>query len=320
MNEPLINSRPGISFSGKTHNNHPQWHNQPLRLSKEERRDPLLVLDDFFECYHLNDVRQILWDWLTEVISSQRSIAADPMDRNNHMYFYEKIEEIIEAAYVMKKRIHKHRRKEEKRRAKNNMPSEKNHSNSVLENTNCAAVNPAVEAVEAADQFNKPKQLLEFAEKNPMYVITEVFKSESLAFLRDQLRDWLHVALSADSSVYDDGEQRRQLLSFHDQLLVFVEALFIINTRNKEKKAKNEIVDDEPRLLSKDQIANPMQVITGFFEKYPMVYIIRELNDWLEAGISYAGDYPENMSELQVLYVYRNVLCLIKTGNQLLSA
>ena len=54
-------------------------------------------------------------------------------------------------------------------------------------------------------------------------------------------------------------------------------------------------------------------------EKFPMVYILRELNDWLEAGICYAGDYPDNMSELQALLTYRNVLCLIKAANRLLA-
>jgi hypothetical protein len=102
----------------KTHNNHPQWYNQPLRLNKEQRRDPLPVLDDFFECYHLNDARQILWQWLSVIITSQRGIAMEPLDNDNHIYFYEKIEEIIEAAYVMRRKIHKHRRKIEKRRLK----------------------------------------------------------------------------------------------------------------------------------------------------------------------------------------------------------
>ncbi|MBO9203360.1 MULTISPECIES: hypothetical protein [Niastella] len=125
MSEPLNNSRPGISFSGKTYNKHPQWYNQPLRLTKEQKNDPLLVLDDFFECYHLNEVRQTLWEWLTEVLSSQRSIAIEPLDRNNHIYFYEKIEAIIELAYVMKNKMHKHRRRQERRRYKMNKLNEK---------------------------------------------------------------------------------------------------------------------------------------------------------------------------------------------------
>src|SRR5688572_21446519 len=117
MNEPLT-SRPGISFSGKTHNNHPQWYNQPLRLSEEQRRNPLEVFEEFFQCYHLNESRQTMWEWLAEVISSPHKISSDPHDRDNHMYFYEKMEELIEAAFIITKRTRKRQRKQAKRRSK----------------------------------------------------------------------------------------------------------------------------------------------------------------------------------------------------------
>jgi hypothetical protein len=102
MNEPLNNSRPGISFSGKTYNKHPQWYNQPLRLTEEQLENPLLTFDDFFQCYHLNETREALWQWLTAVISSPGSVSSEPLERSNHMYFYEKLEELIEAAFIMK--------------------------------------------------------------------------------------------------------------------------------------------------------------------------------------------------------------------------
>src|ERR1044072_3221341 len=117
MNEPLT-SRPGISFSGKTYNKHPQWYNQPLRLNEEQKRNPLEVFEEFFQCYHLNETRQIFWDWLSEVVSSPRSISSDPHERSNHMYFYEKMEELIEAAFIIKNRAHKQRRKKERRKLK----------------------------------------------------------------------------------------------------------------------------------------------------------------------------------------------------------
>src|SRR5688572_28892586 len=118
MNEPLTNTRPGISFCGKTHNNHPQWYNQPLRLNKDQKRDPLIVMEEFFQCYHLNETRQTLWEWLTEVVSSSQSITNGVHDRSDHMFFYEKIEELIEAAFIIKKRANKQRRKKERRRLK----------------------------------------------------------------------------------------------------------------------------------------------------------------------------------------------------------
>jgi len=321
MNEPLNTSRPGISFSGKSYNKHPHWYNQPLRLTKEQKSDPLPVLDDFFECYHLNEVRQTLWEWLTEVLSSQRSIATEPHERNNYIYFYEKIEGVIEAVFVIKKKIQKHRYKREKRKLIKAAQPGKDQAVTMKGGTSSHKLAPAVETGNNEAAFNKPKQLIEYVDTDPMYVIKEVFTNESLSFLRDQLRDWLFVAISADSAIYEDGEQRKQLLVYQEQVLVLIEALFVIHSHNVEKESLQEQGKDadKPRLLSQDQIDNPMQVLIEFFRKFPAIYSIRELNDWMEAGIAYAGNYPDNMSELQVLLTYRNVLCLIKAAYQLLT-
>jgi hypothetical protein len=89
----------------RTCNHHPQWYNQPLRLTEEQRKNPMMVFDDFFECYHLNDVRDILWKWTVEIVSSPGSISSEPLERSNHFYFYEKMETLIEAIYIMKNRI-----------------------------------------------------------------------------------------------------------------------------------------------------------------------------------------------------------------------
>jgi hypothetical protein len=87
----------------KTYNHHPQWYNQPLRLKGEQKHDPFLVFEDFFECYHLNEVREILWRWMEEVVCSPHSISSDLVERCNHIYFYEKIEELVEAAFMLEK-------------------------------------------------------------------------------------------------------------------------------------------------------------------------------------------------------------------------
>lgn len=90
-------------FIMRTCNNHPQWYNQPLRLTEEQRNDPMSVLHEFFECYHLNDVRDLVWKWLVEVLTSSGSISAEALERGNNIFFYEKIELLIEACYVLVK-------------------------------------------------------------------------------------------------------------------------------------------------------------------------------------------------------------------------
>src|ERR1043165_8182503 len=82
METPLIKSSQSLGFTGKSYNNHPLWYNEPLRLNEEQRHDPDLIFYEFFQCYHLNETRKLLWDWLTEVLSSSHSISEDPHDRN----------------------------------------------------------------------------------------------------------------------------------------------------------------------------------------------------------------------------------------------
>jgi hypothetical protein len=321
MNESLTNSRPGISFCGKAHNNHPQWHNQPIRLTKEQKREPLLVLDDFFECYHLNDVRQLLWDWLTEVISSQRSIASDPLDRNNHMYFYEKIEEIIEVAFVLKKRMHKDRRKQEKRKQlKSNQVTtdqdtiSKGQLTSILTRQYETAENSVV-------TLDKEKRLIEYANEDPLYVIKEVFDPKN-QFTSDQVKGWLSITLLTECNAYDDSEQREQLKTFHDDLLILTDCLYVIYSSNTENANSNlqGLYIYKVSVLSQEQIVHPEKAIAEFFKKYTTTYINRELEDWLEAAICYTGKWPDELfCRGQLLDTHRYVCCLIKSAERLLG-
>ena len=319
MNEPLTNSLPGVSFSGKSYNKHPQWYNQPLRLTKEQKQDPLLVLDDFFECYHLNEVRETFWEWLSEVVSSTRSISSESNDRSNHFYFYEKIEGVIEAAFIIKKRMHKYRRKKEKKRLKVSNQTSQNLPDDTKENTNSTLPEPGDIKVENGEILNKPRQLIEYVDDDPLFVISEVFNSDRLAFICNELRAWFDLAMSSDNFIYEDAEQRKQLLLFHDQLQMLVEALFVIltNYKNEDIKALDEA--NKPRLLSQNQIADPLPVIIAFLEKFPGLYITRELNDWLYAGICYPSPRPNEMSEANVLDLFRNISCLIKSAERLLN-
>jgi hypothetical protein len=277
MNEPL-NQRTLAEW--------PDYHNNPLRLTTDEINNPTGVINEFFETYHLPDIRLCMENWLHD------GLVVETIESKGHVYTHDKVIKLIEACWLIRQ----------------------NNKEKLIQNT-LPITTPVTEPEEV---LGKPAQLIEFAEIDSLNVIIDVFQSESLHLLRDQLRDWLHVGLSADCSIYEAGEQRRQLLAFQDQLLILAEALFVIYSQN-EKSIKHITEDDSPKLLNRDQIANPMQVVNTFFEKFPMAYTIRELNDWLEAGIAYAGDYPDNMSELQVLFTYRNILCLIKAANWLLS-
>lgn len=126
MKEPLNNPKP--NFIGKSINQHPHWQNQPIRLTQEQKKDPLPVLEEFFQSYHLKDSREILWNWLSAVLTSQNSISGDPQDQDNHLFFYEKVEALIEVAFVMKKKMQKRRHRKEKKRLKMDRHSKKDQS------------------------------------------------------------------------------------------------------------------------------------------------------------------------------------------------
>lgn len=162
--------------------------------------------------------------WLTEVISRSRSISIEGLDLSCHVYFYEKVEEVIEAACVIKTRIHERRFRNEKRKNRRNgqliaKTKTNNSTNSQISN---------FEFVEKDVILNKPKQPIEFVNDAPVYVITEVFKEESLPCLSNHLRDWLQVALSDNSSIYEVGEQRQQLIVFHDSLHTYRSVLCLV--------------------------------------------------------------------------------------------
>jgi hypothetical protein len=98
MVEPLNQTQSRPAFVGKSFNIHPYWHSVPL-LNEQEKNNPFLVLEEFFQCYYVNDVREIMWGWTVAVVSSPNSISEDPHDRNNHIFFYEKMEQLVEACW-----------------------------------------------------------------------------------------------------------------------------------------------------------------------------------------------------------------------------
>jgi hypothetical protein len=305
----------------KTLNNHPQWHKEPLRLIKKEKCNPHIVLDDFFDCFHLQDVRETLWRWLVAVISSPESISSEPLERSNHIYFYEKVEGIIEAAYIMKRKMRKHRRRREKRKFRND---DQPKAQSIKTEGPFDSIIPeaGIDTVENEELPNKARQLIEYAGENPFHVLREVFNPDKLVFIIDEVKDWLHIGLSADCNAYDEAEQRNNLIIFHDHLLLLIEALFVINLQytddaNLKRKFSTAY---KPCLLNTLQVANPEQVIAAFFEKFPTIYITRELDSWFEASLSYSGDWRDNVICLQQVWdIYRNASCLIKSAFQILQ-
>ncbi len=70
MVQPLNKSTCKVNFIANTVNNHPELHNTPLWLTNQESNNPVPVLQEFFRCYHFNDVGEIMWGCTVTILSS----------------------------------------------------------------------------------------------------------------------------------------------------------------------------------------------------------------------------------------------------------
>lgn len=75
--------------------------NQSMKLTKEEQKDPLLVFDTFFDTYHLEDVREVLWEWLTAGLTNDNGAFKNGRERSNLIFLYEHVGSLTEAAYLI---------------------------------------------------------------------------------------------------------------------------------------------------------------------------------------------------------------------------
>jgi hypothetical protein len=262
----------------KTFNFNPQLQNQPLRLNEAQTQYPESALDEFFEWYHLQDTRPILWQWLTEVLSSPRESNCDPHERNNDIFFYEKLEALVEAAWVM--------------RRGNNQKTKL-----VSEPPNQSIRRPDTNTSKATHNahFSKPPRLIEKATSQPIEVINEVFDQVTLSDLTDYLLpNWLRVAVINTQSPYSDGNGREILYEFYEQLIAFVTQLHLASENQ--------------------QLTNPSSPFTDLFQSCPIDYLRRELADFLEAGIGHDSGYPNGFSPWQAWMVYNHILCLVEAA------
>jgi hypothetical protein len=101
---------------------------------------------------------------------------------------------------------------------------------------------------------------------------------------------------------------REMLYEFYEQLLPFVEALYVTSVTDLYHCSL---------YLNKEQSADPSTVITTFFQQFTIDYVRRELSDFMEAGIGYEGNYPNGFTPWQAWMTYNHLLCLAEASYQL---
>jgi hypothetical protein len=62
---------------------------------------PLSIIDNFFTCHSLSQSKQILKELQEQLFNKSYPHQKDSMEHDNVCYFFEKIEELIDAAHLL---------------------------------------------------------------------------------------------------------------------------------------------------------------------------------------------------------------------------
>ncbi|MBL7735945.1 MAG: hypothetical protein JNL51_10825 [Chitinophagaceae bacterium] len=79
---------------------------EPRKLSKEEIENPYEVIHNLFDFAELPFIREQLWELLKLTISGSYH-KQSRSDRANLLFFYEKLETLVEAAHIIHQRTKK---------------------------------------------------------------------------------------------------------------------------------------------------------------------------------------------------------------------
>jgi hypothetical protein len=157
---------------------------------------------------------------------------------------------------------------------------------------------------------NKSPLNIELVKSDPLHAIANVFESIDFDCLRTNLSRWFHAAIVNGNHVYEEDVHRKGLQAFFVELELLLEALYAIN-RTSILNSCDSLTLDKVYLLSRDQAENPRAVVKAFFSRFSMVYIRRELRDWLQAGIDLEGCDQIKLNPIKVLLVHNDVECLL---------
>jgi hypothetical protein len=127
--------------------------------------------------------------------------------------------------------------------------------------------------------------------------------------------------MSNKEGIYEDASERARLIAFYRSLIPLVEALHVMKESGKpdgwvldETKNNREIeLYERTRHLTDKQVANPESVIQGFFQKFTMKYIRRELWNWLNVVVSYDKE-PYCVPRTELIFFYQCLLGLVEIG------
>jgi hypothetical protein len=78
-----------------------EFYDKPIRLSEGEKKDPFIVLDEFFTDYNLSEIREINQQADQACLTTDTPPFDDPDKRNQVIYYRESEEKVLEAASIL---------------------------------------------------------------------------------------------------------------------------------------------------------------------------------------------------------------------------
>lgn len=170
---------------------------------------------------------------------------------------------------------------------------------------------------------NRPHLLTEYLPEHPHLVIQEVFAGPCRCLiLQDFLKECMDDALFPELTSAAETEEQNKLKDFYKCLFQLIKAFEILN-----KHGQFGFTTSGPSLaLSQNTADMDMQnatatdarvIIGDFCERYPLVYVRRELWCFLHAAVYHAVTYPNNYNLDEPIEWYEQVSALVEAAHVL---
>lgn len=79
----------------------PEFYNKPILLTEEELTNPIIVIKQFFDDYHLIEVRKHLHSLLEVAITSSNDLYAEASERDAVVCFFKRMLNLAEATTLL---------------------------------------------------------------------------------------------------------------------------------------------------------------------------------------------------------------------------
>ncbi len=164
-------------------------------------------------------------------------------------------------------------------------------------------------------RFRKPHHLLHAIHGKPSRCLPHIFENFHLEDFREELEQWLRVALCNDQGAYDEGTARDDLQEFVRELHRLIEAICLLHMatyRDTIPLETRKLLDiaNRPYYLTVSEQRDPFLVIQQFRATFRYRYVKIELADLLEAVVTYEGVQP--VCKATLVAFHQHLHCLAR--------